>query len=133
MVKFERHTKKMKPVSMVPLINVVFLLLIFFLVSGTVKQFEVIDVELPEASSGEVLDEGAIVLLLGRHDEVILNDRPIGLMDVQAEMAESLKENPERIITVKADSRMNASRLISVMDQIKAAGGVNISLITQAL
>ena len=132
-MKFERHSKKMKPVSMVPLINVVFLLLIFFLVSGTVKQFEVIDVELPEASSGEVLDEGAIVLLLGRHDEVILNDRPIGLMDVQEEMAESLKDHPERIITVKADSRMDASRLISVMDQIKAAGGVNISLITQAL
>lgn len=130
---FERTKKPIKQISLIPLINVVFLLLIFFLVAGTVEKFEVIDVELPEAVSGEIVDEGHIQILLGQYDEIIINDKPSTLNEVLAEIESQLKYNKERVITVKADARMNASRLIAVLDRIKAAGGTNLSLVTQEL
>ena len=128
---FDRGKRSIKPISMVPMINVVFLLLIFFLVAGTVKEIDVIDVELPEADSGELLDEGHVRILLGRYDEVIINDHPVAISDVKQVLEEELANNKQRVITIKADARMRASRMIEVMNQIKAAGGVNLSLTTQ--
>lgn len=132
-MEFERHKRALRPISMVPLINVVFLLLIFFLVAGTVEKVDVIDVELPEAVSGQLMEEGTIQILLGQYDEVILNDSPHDLYQMQRTLEEALKNNPERLITIKADARMAATRMIDVLDIVKAAGGTNISLTTQPL
>lgn len=129
----ERTKKPIKQVSLVPLINVVFLLLIFFLVAGTVKEFEVLPVELPAADSGQLLDEGSIVVVLGAHQEVLVNDELIQEVDLIPILEEQLSLNKERIITIKADATMQANRLIQMLDQIKLAGGQNISLVTQSL
>lgn len=128
---FERQRKPMREISLVPLINVVFLLLIFFLVAGTVEKFDVVPVELPEAISGQVLDEGHIQIVLGKRDEVLINDELITLDQIQVQLAKQLEFNKKRIITVKADANMDASRLIKVMNMIKLAGGENLSLVTQ--
>lgn len=129
---FERQRKPIKEISLVPLINVVFLLLIFFLVAGTVEKFDIVPVELPEAISGQVLDEGHIQIVLGKRDEVLLNDDLLTLNEIPEQLALELKNNKERIITVKADANMQAERLIRLMDLIKAAGGRNLSLVTQS-
>ena len=132
-ISIDRHKKRIKPISLVPMINVVFLLLIFFLVAGTLEKVDVIDVELPKADSGELLDEGHVQIMLGRYDEIIINDRPVKLSEVESEIKRQLEHNPERVMTMKADARMPASRMIEVMNRIKAAGGVNLSLTTQTV
>jgi biopolymer transport protein ExbD len=128
---FERHKMPIRQISMVPLINVVFLLLIFFLVAGTVEKIDVIDVELPEAQSGEVIEEGPIEILLGRYDEVIANDQPMDMYGIEAWLAPKLEDDPERVITIKADARMHAARMIDLLDHLKRAGATHISLTTQ--
>ncbi|MBN66173.1 MAG: hypothetical protein CMM94_01210 [Rickettsiales bacterium] len=129
----ERSKQPIKQISMVPLINVVFLLLIFFLVAGTVEKFDVVPIDLPVADSGQVLDEGHIVILLGRHNEIIINDELVATEDVRPVLEEQLSLNKNRIITVKADSELEAHKLIQMMDTIKLSGGKNLSLITQTL
>ncbi|MCI5050536.1 MAG: biopolymer transporter ExbD [Rickettsiales bacterium] len=128
----ERHNKPMREISLVPLINVVFLLLIFFLVAGTIEKVDMIPVDLPVAASGQILDEGHIQIILGRYGEVILNDNPIQLSDLPIMLFDELEHNKDRVISIKTDSRMDANRLIAVMDHIKSVGGVHISLITQS-
>lgn len=130
-MEFTRSKKPIRQVSMVPLINVVFLLLIFFLVAGTVKSVEIIDVELPEAVSGQLVDEGPVEILLGRYQEIIINDAPVVLGNVSTHMKRLLKDNPQRVITLKPDARMSASRMIEVMHRIKEGGGQNVSITTQ--
>jgi len=132
-MEFERTKKPIKPISLVPMINVVFLLLIFFLVAGTVEKVDVIDVQLPEAQSGEVLEEGPIQILMGHYNEIIVNDQPMELNDIESWLLPMLKENPERVITIKADARMPANQMIEMLDRLKAAGGKNISLTTQEI
>ncbi len=130
---FERHKTPIKEISLIPLINVVFLLLIFFLVAGTVEKFDIVQVELPEAMSGQVLDEGHISIILGQHDEILINEELVRFVDVKAVLMEQLSLNKERIITVKADSRLSADRMIAIMDVVKEAGGRNLSLVTQTM
>lgn len=131
MIEFGRNKRPVREINLISMVDVVMLLLIFFLISGTLKEYEVVDVEIPSAVSGEVLDQGHIKMVLGRYDEIIINDAPVMLDDITPVMARELEHNKDRVITIKADARMKASRMIAVMDRIKAAGGQNVSLITQ--
>lgn len=130
-MEFERSNRRMRAISLVPLINVVFLLLIFFLVAGTLEKVDVIDVQLPLAQSGELLEEGPIEILLGRHDEVIANDTPMDLDAVAQWIAPKLEADANRVISVKADARLEAARMIDLLDILKGVGAKQISLTTQ--
>ena len=131
-MEMERNSKPIKEISLVPLIDVSFLILVFFMLGGTLEKTDMIPIDLPHATSGEILDEGHVSVVMGEHGEVILNDEPIMLTDLQRLLRDQLQHNKNRVITIKADSHMDAARLIAVMDHIKAAGGINISLITRS-
>lgn len=130
-IDFTRTRKRAKAISMVPLIDVMLALLIFFLIAGRLEQVEVLKVEPPVSKSGEELAQGTIVIVLGKHDEVLINDELGTLEDVIPKLKEQLKFNPKRVITLKADNRMKATRLIEVMNAIRTAGGENLTLATE--
>ncbi len=130
----QRSKQGSKEINMIPFINVIFLMLIFFMIGGSIEKFEVIHVDLPEADSGKTLDEGHMVIILGTHDEIIVND---DLLNDPSELApkvhELLEGNDKRIITIKADATLPATNLISIMEHIRAAGGKNLSLATTSM
>lgn len=130
MLEMERRHKPMRRVNMVAMVDIVLMILIFFLMAGSFQTFEVIDVNPPVASSGKALSQGPIVILLGRYDEIVINDDPMSLDEVQASLATLLKDDPTRVVTIKADARMNADRMIALMDEVKLAGAINVSLVT---
>jgi biopolymer transport protein ExbD len=130
---FQRNVKRSNEISMIPLINVVFLLVIFFLIAGNIGRFDVIDIEVPQAKNGQKLEEGDVIIMLGRYDEVIMNNKfYVSVEEIRKPLEEFLTERPNAIITLKADNRIDAFRLLSAMDIVKASGGKNISLVTQS-
>jgi biopolymer transport protein ExbD len=131
-MEFPRTYQKRIEISLIPLIDVSIFLLIFFMLAGTIEHFEVIPVEPPVASSGKLMDEGHVVVLIGRHDEIIIDDEIIPMEEMAKLLAPGLKENPNKVITVKADAAAPANRVIDVMDAIKVAGGRNLSVVTQS-
>ncbi len=131
MIEIERHAKPVREISLIPLINVVFLLLIFFLVAGTLDKFEVLSVEPPLATAGEEINQGPIVVVLGRYEEMLVDDDLILPEELSAEIKKRLKLRPDRQITLKADARLKADRLIEVLDEINAAGGKSLTIATQ--
>lgn len=132
-MNFPRTERKRLTISLIPLIDVSIFLLIFFMVAGTIEKFEIVPVDPPVAKSGKLMDEGHIIILLGRHDEIIVGDEIVPMEEMQAMLAPDLKANPNKVITVKADASVPANRVIDVMDAIKAAGGRNLSIATQSL
>lgn len=130
--KIGRTGQNRREISLVPLINVVFLLLIFFLVAGTIEKIDIVPVDPPLAESGKVLDEGHVVIVMGRYDEIIIDDNLVQMDDVGAIVRKELKDYPGKVITIKADSGIEAHKLIAVMDEVKIAGGQNVSLVTQS-
>jgi len=129
---FERTRKKRIEISLIPLIDVSIFLLIFFMLSGTIEKIEIVPIDPPVAKSGKLMDEGHVVILLGKLDEIIVGDDIVEMDKMQAMLAPDLKANPNKIVTVKADAGVPANRVIDVMDAIKRAGGKNLSIVTQS-
>lgn len=129
---FDRVIKRQRTTSLVPLIDVSLFLLIFFMVSGTIEKFDIIPVDPPVAESGKLMDEGHVVILLGGHDEIIVADEIVPEDEVIAFIHEQLGNHPDKIITLKTDASVPSGRVIAMFDKIKAAGGKNLSLVTQS-
>ena len=129
---FSRSTRRTKEISLVPMIDVGFFLLFFFMISGTIQKFEILPVEVPFADSGKLLDEGEVVIMLGQYDEIVMGDELVTMEEFVPALAEKLQKNPNLVISLKADSRLPATRLLQTMDSIRSAGGVNLSLVTQS-
>jgi len=130
-VEITRVRRKIRPITVVSLIDIVFVVILFFIVAGHVEKFAIIPVDLPKAESGQLLDEGPVVVLLGRYDEILINDELYNASQVVAVMQDQLKINPDRIITIKADANLDANKLVDFLESVKQAGGRNISLVTQ--
>ena len=131
-MEFSRTTRKLRAISMVSLIDIVFTIILFFLVAGHLEKFSVIAVDLPHADSGQHLDEGPIVVLLGKYGEVIINDELFEGALIGQQLVTQLKVNPERIVTIKADANLEANKLVDFLEKIRAAGGKNLSLVTNS-
>lgn len=132
MVEFVRNTRKLRPINVVSLIDIIFTVILFFIIAGHMEKFSIIPIDLPMADSGQKLDEGPVVVLLGKVGEVLINDEYYTDATVQKELKRQFEINPERIISIKADAQMDASKLVEFFEMIRAAGGKNISLVTQS-
>jgi biopolymer transport protein ExbD len=133
MIEMERHLKPVKEISLIPLINVIFLLLIYFMVVGAVERFDILDVNPPLAESSEELDQGTLVIILGRNDEVVVNDDWVAFNEIEPKVKEFLAHNKDRIITVKADAKLEAQKLVRLIELIRKTGAKHITIATQVM
>jgi biopolymer transport protein ExbD len=132
MTEFNRTTRKLRAISMVSLIDIVFTVILFFLVAGHLEKFSVIDIDLPRADSGQRLEEGPIVVALGKYGEVIINDEMAEGAGIDAKLKQEFQVNPERVITIKADAHLEANKLVDFLEKVRAAGGKNLSVVTDS-
>ena len=129
-LEFERPRRLRRVAGIIPLIDIAFFLLIFFMVAGTIKQFEIIDIQPPEAQSGEMLDEGHITILIGKHDEIVMDDLLLSPDELSDRLKKTLKMHPHKVITLKADAAVPAAKLINIMDRVQMVGGKQVTIAT---
>jgi biopolymer transport protein ExbD len=131
-IEFNRTTRKPRQVALISLIDVMFVLLLFFMIAGHLEAYSPVAVDLPIADSGQLLDEGPVKVTLGPNGEILINDQRFMAGSVAAEMRRQLAHNPDRIITIKADANQQANQLVALLEQVRAAGGINLSVVTQS-
>jgi biopolymer transport protein ExbD len=122
--------------NITPLIDVVFLLLIFFMVATTYAERErAMELELPRAESGtqstELPDE--LVLNVFRDGRVVLGDREVDGATLRASLAEAAGRNRDMPVTSRGDAHVEHARIVAVMDACAQAGLSNLSVGTLAL
>ena len=127
---FEGRARIHSHLDIAPLIDIVFLLLVFFMLTSTFMVPEAIELELPESKSASVSETTPIIILLDKSGQLVLNEKAIQLQQLRKAMTPLLKENPDNSITLKSDARTQIQALLKVMDEIRAAGGTNIALAT---
>jgi len=123
-----RRAGKGVEINMSPLIDMVFLLLIFFVVTTSFVKETGIDVERPTAATAEMKDKANVLIGVDREGRVFLDRKPIDVRSVRAHMARALAENPESSVVVVADRGSQTGVVIQVMDQCRLAGVRNVSL-----
>lgn len=127
---FEGRSRIRTQLDMAPLIDVVFLLLIFFMLTSTFFVPEAIDLSLPQSKSAVVSDSPSITLTLDHLGVLNLNGDRVALKDLRAALAPLLKADGSLAVALKSDARTAVQQLIEVMDEVRAAGGNNIALFT---
>ena len=113
-------------VDISPLLDVVFILLIFFIVSAVFVKETGIDVERPQAASASRLAEKSILIALSDSGEVWHGGSRIGLAGV----APLIHQFSDRPVVIQADRKVDSGRLVSLIDNCKLAGAASVSIAT---
>jgi len=116
--------------NLTSLIDVLFLLLIFFMVTTTFLSQPAIKLQLPSASHAEPERAEPLVINVDQFGRVYLNDNPMELGLLGSALERELEGREEKTVVLKADSRVSHGTVVHVLDVVKAAGVQKISFAT---
>ena len=117
-------------VDISPLIDMVFILLIFFMVSTTFVKDMKIDLERPGAASAQRASTKAIRVYIDRTGAIFFDGVPVKPWMVQSRVRDQLNSAPRPILIV-TDRQVRAEKLIEVVDQCRLAGAKDVGVATQ--
>ena len=118
-------------INLTSLIDVLFLLLIFFMVSTTFLSQPAIKLELPKAENAEIVRQTPTVVYIDPYGHVYLNDEPMEPALLGEALKMRLAGDLEKSVVLKADSRVSHGTVIDVLDVIKGAGVKKLVISTQ--
>ena len=118
-------------IDLSPLIDVVFILLIFFIVTTVFVRESGLEVDKPRAASTTELDSNLVILAISARGEVIHGGTSIGVSGVRGTLSPLLRSRP-RPVLVQADGAVSAELLVEVIDQAKLAGAADVFIATQS-
>ena len=130
-MKFKRHIKQehsFEQISMAPLIDVIFLLLIFFMLSSSFTFQSGINVKLPKAVTSDTIQEDNLVVLISSENVIYWNDTVLTV----EELDEKLKDyaGRDRPVLIKSDRRASMGRIVDVWDLCRKYGIERINIAT---
>ena len=117
-------------VDISPLIDCVFILLIFFIVTTTFVEETGVEVDKPQAASSIQLEKTSILLAITDKGEIVYGGREIGIAGVQP-LVKRMMQKEEVPVIVQADQNVQSGLLVRVIDEAKLAGAVKVSIATK--
>ena len=124
-------------INITPLVDVVLVLLVFFMISVPVLQSG-IEVAVPKTRTVKEITEQRLVVTIDRDQNVFLGDKPVNIHELSGKLRQASNNAGQRnlvkqVIYLRADERVPFGAFASVMDAVKQAGITNISIVTQPL
>lgn len=117
-------------INISPLIDVVFILLIFFIVTTVFIEETGVDVNKPRAASAEDLEKHAILIAVTANDQVYQGGRSIGIDGVRGVVAAMLEDDNSMPVIIQGDTAAAHGTIVKVIDAAKLAGAKTVSLAT---
>jgi biopolymer transport protein ExbD len=118
-------------IDMTPMLDVVFIMLIFFIVTASFVKEAGIDVNRPEAATAVKKDRANILVAISAKGDIWINKRKVDVRAVQANIERLYAENPQGTVVIQADRKSTTDVLIKVMDAARAAGIEDVSIAAQ--
>ncbi len=117
-------------INLTPMLDVVFIMLIFFIVTASFIKEAGIDVERPDTFTAESQDDAAILIAISPNDEIWVDRRETEPTALRGTIERLHAENPKGSIVIQADENSSNAALIIVMEAAKAAGVPNVAIAT---
>ena len=117
---------------MTPLIDMVFILLIFFVVTTSFVSETGLDIQRPQSSSSEMLPRENIPVAIGADGRITVDGQRVGLLSIRSFLQKRLRVQPGLAVVLVADKAISVDRVVRVMDEIRAAGISEVALATSA-
>jgi biopolymer transport protein ExbD len=118
-------------IDMAPLIDIVFILLIFFMVTTTFVKDMKLELERPKANSAMAASSKAIRLFIDRNGDTYMDGEPVRLWLIQSKLRDALSTASNKIVLVVTDEGVPAGRLVEVVDQARLAGAESVGVATK--
>jgi len=115
-----------------PLVDVVFLLLLFFMLTSHLMQEPAIRIKLPEAKTAEAKNETIKTILLTKDGEIYFMDKMVDLKNLQTAIREDLTDAEKDFLRIKADRDVSVGLLVNVIDEVRLSGVKNFSIVTES-
>ena len=114
--------------DLTPMMDIVFIMLIFFIVTTSFVKETGVDINRPNAETAERDEKGNILVALTATNEIWIDKRRVDLKAVRANIERLKIEYPEGSVIIQADKESRSGLLVEAMDQIRLAGVQNISI-----
>jgi len=118
-------------IDLTPMLDVVFIMLIFFIVTASFIKETGIEVNRPDASTAQSKENASILIALNGNGEIWIDKRRIDVRAVRPNIERLRAENPEGAVVIQADEKATADTIIKVMDAAREAGVFDVSLATE--
>jgi biopolymer transport protein ExbD len=131
-VKFVRKPRRQEEINMAPLIDMVFILLIFFVVTTTFTKDMALELQRPSASTSVAASPKAIRVYLDRGGNAFVDEQPVKVWMVQSRVRDLLAAAASKKVLVVADRLVPSERLVEIVDQCRLGGASEVAVATEA-
>ena len=118
-------------INLTPMLDVVFIMLIFFIVTASFIKEAGIDVSRPDALTGDRRDDASILIAISPNDEIWIDRKEQSPGNLRSTIERLYLENPKGSVVIQADESSTNEALILVMEAVKQAGVANVAIATQ--
>ncbi len=120
-------------VNLTPMLDVVFIMLIFFIVTASFVKESGIDINRPDAATSERKEKGNILVAISAEGQIWIDRRQVDPRALRANIERMHAENPHGAVIIQADQESKNKMLVQVMDAARLAGVKNVSIATNQI
>lgn len=131
LVHYKPRQRLKVEIPLTPLIDIVFLLLIYFLLTTNFLVDEGIKIKLPQAKASAPQTEKEITVYVDRYGKAFLGNQAISIDQLFDQLKEMIGDQKDTLVVIKADRRVILNKAVEVMDVAKAAGAGRLCLATE--
>jgi biopolymer transport protein ExbD len=124
----QQRAQEEAEIDLTPMLDVTFIMLIFFIVTASFVKESGIDVTRPSAATAVLQDRATIMIAISSTGEVWVDKRPVDIRAVRANVEKMLAENPQGSVVIQADEESKNGLLVKVMDQARLAGAQSVAI-----
>ena len=117
-------------VNMTPMLDIVFIMLIFFIVTAVFVKDAGIDINRPQASTASEVKRISTIIGVSASGEIWINKQVVSLAEVYPLVAKLRKENPKGKVVIKADTQADATVVVGLIEQLNLLGITGTSIAT---
>jgi biopolymer transport protein ExbD len=131
--QYVEEEEEKSEVNLTPMLDVVFIMLIFFIVTASFVKEAGIDVNRPDAATAERKEKGNILVAISADDQIWIDRRLVDPRALRANIERMHAENPNGAVVIQADKKSTNGLLVQVMDASRQAGVKNVSIAAEVV
>lgn len=115
-------------VNLTPLIDMVFILLIFFMVTASFTKESGIEVDRPSAQTTIRQEQASLIIAINKEGEIWIDNKQVDIRSIRAHIEQLHTQNPEGAVIIMADKNALTGITVDVLDQIRLSGVSNVAI-----
>ncbi len=127
----QKAEEEAQAIDLTPMLDVVFIMLIFFIVTATFIKETGIEVNRPEATTADPKEEAAILIAVDANNEIWIDKQQVDKRGVRAQIERLQAENPQGTVVIQADREADMEFVIAITQSARELGITNVAVSTE--